>query len=281
MVSRHEGAATKRSELDPAVEDTVDIDDSSVSQDRQFVTALARGLDVLSCFKRGENSLSNSEIAARCNLARPTVSRLTYTLTKIGYLSQVPETGGYRHGIALIALGASALASLDIPQVVRPSMLELALFSNASVALGVRDRLSMRYIECCKSKSPIALTLDVGSRISIARSAMGRAYLAVCDRQERDSILQDLRSVDEKVWPALREGIDRALEEYSRYGCATSFGDWEPNVSGIAVGLRPGRGLSPMSINCGGPSVILTRDYLMQEVRPRLISLASGLEKLL
>jgi DNA-binding IclR family transcriptional regulator len=246
--------------------------------DRHFVTALARGLDVLACFRRGERILANSDIAARCGLARSTVSRLTHTLTALGYLHHVAESGGYRHGTALIALGATALAGLDVRQLARPGMREIAILSNASVGLGVRDRLSMRYIECCRGEAAIALNMDVGSRLSMARSAMGRAYLAVCDEAERRTILDDIRSVDDAGWPRLRDGVERAIADYREFGCARSFGDWQPTVSAIAVAFRPGGGLPPMSINCGAPSVIIDRGMLMHEVRPRLIALAASLE---
>jgi DNA-binding IclR family transcriptional regulator len=246
--------------------------------DRHFVTALSRGLDVLACFRRGEKALANSEIAQRCGLARSTVSRLTHTLTRLGYLHHIPESGSYRLGTALVALGANAMAGLDVRHLARAGMRELAAFANASVGLGVRDRLSMRYIECCRGEAEIALAMDVGSRISMARSSMGRAYLAVCDEDERRSIMEDIRSVDEAAWPRLRDGLNRALDDYRELGCARSFGEWQPNVSAIAVAFRPGGGLPPLSINCGAPSAMLDRNFLMDEVRPRLIALAASLE---
>jgi DNA-binding IclR family transcriptional regulator len=251
---------------------------AGAKEDRHFVTALARGLELLTCFKRGEGTLANSEIAARCGLARSTVSRLSYTLTRLGYLHHVPESGGYRLGTALMALGATALAGLDVSHLARPGMRELAAFSNASVGLGVRDRLSMRYIECCRGEAAIALNIDVGSRVAMARSAMGRAYLAHCDEAERIAIMEDLRSVDDTIWPSQRAGIEQALDDYRTLGCARSFGDWQPTVNAIAVAFRPGGGLPPMAINCGAPSVILDPDFLMRDVRPRLIALAAKLE---
>src|SRR5690606_20818969 len=60
-----------------------------VPNDRKFITALARGLDVLSVFRPDDRLLGNQEIAARTGLPKPTVSRLTYTLTKLGYLTHV------------------------------------------------------------------------------------------------------------------------------------------------------------------------------------------------
>lgn len=246
--------------------------------DRHFVTALARGLEVLACFRKGETALANSQIAERCGLARSTVSRLTHTLTQLGYLHHVPESGNYRLGTALIALGATALAGLDVRHLARAGMRDLAAFSNATIGLGVRDRLSMRYIECARGEVAIALNMDVGSRLSMARSAMGRAYLAVCDATERQMIMDEIRSVDDAAWPRLRAGVEDALNDYRTHGCARSFGDWQPTVNAIAVAFRPGGGLPPMSINCGAPGVILSVDFLMAEVRPRLIALAASLE---
>ena len=68
------------------------------SEDRHFVTALARGLQVLSCFRASDKMLGNQELARRCGLPKSTISRLTYTLTKLGYLEHDPEVGRYRLG---------------------------------------------------------------------------------------------------------------------------------------------------------------------------------------
>jgi hypothetical protein len=57
--------------------------------DRKFVIALARGLDVLRAFTSTETLLGNQEIANRAGLPKATVSRLTYTLTKLGYLTHI------------------------------------------------------------------------------------------------------------------------------------------------------------------------------------------------
>jgi hypothetical protein len=48
-------------------------------EDRHFVTALARGLDVLGAFRPQDQMLGNMELARRSALPKSTVSRLTYT----------------------------------------------------------------------------------------------------------------------------------------------------------------------------------------------------------
>ena len=54
--------------------------------ERKFVVALARGLDLLRAFKPGETMLGNRDFVERTGLPKATVNRLAYTLTVLGYL---------------------------------------------------------------------------------------------------------------------------------------------------------------------------------------------------
>ncbi|NYT63883.1 IclR family transcriptional regulator [Alcaligenaceae bacterium] len=247
-------------------------------KDRHFVTALARGLEVLACFRSGNKVLSNQEIAKRCSLPRSTVSRLTATLTRLGYLAPDEDSGKYRLGVATLALGVGMLAKLDIRQVARPWMQELADFSQGMVTLGVRDRLSMLYIENSRSKAALTLSMDVGSRIPIATSAMGRAYLAEAGEAERLEVIERVRELEEPASQTIISGIDQALLDYQRLGCTCSFGDWNKHVNGIAVGVNLGTSFPVMAINCGGPSSQLPAAFLLDEVRPRLLDLVRKLK---
>ncbi|MFA6312063.1 MAG: IclR family transcriptional regulator [Sterolibacterium sp.] len=246
--------------------------------DRHFVTALARGLDVLSCFRSGDKQLGNQDIAQRCKLPKSTISRLTYTLTKLGYLHHNDESGKYRLGVATLGLGSAMLARLDARQMARPLMQELADFSHGMVSLGMRDKLAMIYVENCRSESALTLSLDIGSRIPLATTAMGRAYLAVIAESERTELLERIRGRDEKAWPGIRAGIEKGLKQYRDIGCCCSFGEWQKDVNAIAVAFQPGGGLPAMAISCGGPAFNLDAKFLTDKVRPRLVDMVRRIE---
>lgn len=245
--------------------------------DRHFVTALARGLTVLSCFRAGDTMLSNGQIAERCRLPKSTVSRLTYTLTETGYLEYVEERAMYRLGVAALGIGTAVLSRMNARQVARPLMQELANYSESVVALGMRVHLGMIYVEVCRSQSALTLSLDVGSRLPFISSAMGRAYFVVAPEDERKRILHEVRTTEGVSWTAARTSFDEGAAEYARLGCCTSFGMWQPDVNGVAVGVRNPHGPT-MAINCGGPSFKLRPDFLVDKVRPRLIEVARKLE---
>jgi DNA-binding IclR family transcriptional regulator len=248
--------------------------------DRHFVTALARGLDVLSAFRSRDRMLGNQELARRSGLPKSTISRLTYTLTKHGYLEHADDGSGntgYRLGSAVLALGSAMLARMDMREVARPLMQELADHSHAMVSLGLRDRLSMIYVENCRSESALTLSLDVGSRIPLATTAMGRAYLAVCGEAERNELMERIRELDAAAWPGIRDSLERAQHEYRELGCCTSFGEWQKDVNAIAIAFQPQGGRPVMAINCGGPGITLSPEFLLAEVRPKMLELAARL----
>ncbi|WP_089399769.1 IclR family transcriptional regulator [Noviherbaspirillum humi] len=250
--------------------------ESGAAEDRYFITALARGLDVLSCFRSADRSLSNLQIAERCGLPKSTVTRIVHTLSQRGFL--VPTETGFALGTAALALGSTMLARMDIRQFARPLMHQLSEFSGATVALGVRDRLSMIYTEVARSSATLALTLQVGSRVSLATSAMGRAWLACATKEERDAVLRLAAEQDAKASTAIRQGITRGGQDYKAYGCTTSFGEWQKEVNAIAVAFRTSGTIPSMALNCGGPATSLSKKFLLDQVRPRLIELARQLE---
>jgi DNA-binding IclR family transcriptional regulator len=250
-------------------------------QDRHFVEALARGLELLACFRQKDGLLGNQELARRCGLAKSTVSRLTYTLTKLGYLTHVEEAGKYSLGTATLSLASAMLGRLDIRKLARPMMQDLAEFSRCLVSLCSRDRLSMVYVEVARSSAtPVTLSLDTGARIQLANSASGRAYLSVIPEQQRAEIMESVREVAEvSRWPALQKGVAKALLDLRTLGVCCSFGDWQKEINAIAVPIRPGNNLPPMAISCGGPAYSVSSQFLLDEVRPRLIALVNSLEK--
>lgn len=249
---------------------------------RHFVTALARGLGLLACFGHGEKALGNQELARRSGLPKSTVSRLTHTLTTLGYLVYIEESAKYSLGSATLSLGSSMLARLDIRKLAHPLMEELARFSRGTVSLGMRDRLSMLYLDVARGPVAVALTMDMGARIRLASSAMGRAYLSAVSEEECADVIAQLQTkVEADVLARLQAGIAQARRDVANLGVACSFGDWQDDVNAIAIPVRPGAGLAPMAINCGGPAYQMPPDVLLSTVRPRLIELGRTLQRLL
>ncbi|QQS13279.1 MAG: IclR family transcriptional regulator [Rhodospirillales bacterium] len=244
------------------------------SKDRQFVTALARGLDILRAFHAGDGMLGNQEIAARAGLPKPTVARLTHTLTELGYLSYARRFRKYELGPSVLALGYAALSNMDVRHVARAPMQALAQQINASVSLGGRDRHSMIWLECHRGPSAVGITYDVGSRVPIASTAMGRAYVAALPEPEKSRLLDSLRRRGRDDWGKIKAGIEQAEREIAERGFCLSWGEWLPEIAGVGAPLRSPDGETFFAFNASAPIYQVSRERLEQDWGPRLVRMA-------
>ena len=246
--------------------------------DRSFVVALSRGLDVLRAFQPNDGLLGNQEIAARTNLPKPTVSRLTYTLTKLGYLTPVPRFEKYQLAPSALSLGYAALANLGVRHLSEPFREEVMRETGGAVAIGGRDRHSMIYFGQSRNGLTLGVQLDVGSRVPIATTAMGRAYFWALPAEERGVLLRELREHYGSRWPKMRDGLERSGEFVARHGFAMSTGDWHADIAAAGVALKLNDGTGPYAFNCGAPAFRFTEDRLLNDIGPRLLAMVRNIE---
>lgn len=252
--------------------------DGAAGGDRKFVVALARGLEVLRAFRARDGFLGNQEIAERTGLPKPTVTRLTYTLCELGYLTHIPRLGKYQLAPGAITLGYAALANLGVRNVARDFMDEVAESLGAPVALGVLYRNSVLYVDISRGPATFTVQLDIGSRIPLATTAMGRALLVAMPQDEREAHLarQAERHPDE--WPAIREGVETALSDYRNFGFVSSVGDWRSDIHAVGVPLVAADGSGIYAFNCGAPPHHFPRERLVSQVGPRIVDLVRSVE---
>lgn len=256
--------------LDPA---------SALSEDEtsgQFVTALARGLELMRCFTPRDNVLGNQDLARMTGLPKPTVTRLTNTLMRLGCLKREVHSGKYQLDVGVLGFGYAMLTNLSIRSVAHPLMEELANHAQAAVAMAARDRLQMVYLDVVQGQGNTTMRRQIGSYLPLAQSSAGRACLAAMPESEREFLLDHIRQREADQWPAIRKGLDRAFRDYTDYGFCLSIGEWHRDVNSVAVPLlHPQFGL--LTFNCGGPSFQLPREKLADNIGPRLINMVNNI----
>lgn len=246
-------------------------------EDRKFVSSLARGLEILRCFKPGEYGLTNQQIAERNALPKPTVTRLTYTLCELGYLIFSEKEGAYQLGPGVLGLGYGVLTGMEMRERARPAMEALAEADNVTVALAERHKLKAVYIAVRRAPQTLALTMDVGARLPLGASAMGRALLVAMQPDERAKVMAELAERYPEYAASDAEGVAKALEEYRADGFVSSFGDWKREIHGIAAPIYSVDRERIYAINVGGPSFLVSPEWLREEMGPRLAQTARDL----
>ena len=241
---------------------------------RLFVTALARGLEVLSAFRAGDGALGNLELARRTELPKPTISRITHTLTQLGYLAYNSRLGTYELGGRTLTLSYAALANLDIRRVARPIMQQLAEKHNLHIALGLRDKLMMLNVETCEGHGLVGLRLAPGSRVPIAVTAIGKAYLTAISDEERGRVLDAIRRQYGDDWPLIKRSIETSIQDVEERGFCVSTGEWRKDINAVGAPIAAPGGGAIYALSFGGPAYLVSQDQLDREFGPALAEAA-------
>ncbi|MDN7774716.1 IclR family transcriptional regulator [Burkholderia orbicola] len=247
---------------------------SPASRDRESspdeITALARGLAVLRRIAAADAPVSNRELTELTGIPKPTVSRITATLVSAGFLFQLPDSERFVLTASVLELSHGFLRNFDIRARSRPFMIELAERTSLSVHLAVRDRLDMVAIDVIRPRSAVLVTrLEIGSRMDIARTAVGRAYLAALEDDERRQLLESLRTTAGDDWPHVSARLTPALDEAMRDGHAIAIGEWREGLNAVAARFVGPSG-QRYSVNCGGAAHQCPPEWLREQVVPAL-----------
>ncbi len=239
------------------------------------VVSLARGLEILRAFRSTDVQLGNKEIAQRTRLPKTTVARLTYTLTRLGYLRQTGPLGQYHLDEKVAVLGNALLRALPIREVARPVMQALADEHDVSVALGAPERTSMVYIEYCRSPETVTVSLRAGSLLPMGQTAIGRAYLWGLRPEQRERTLKSLEVEAGDEAPAMTAAIEESFAQFDRHGFALSLGSWRREIYAVAAPVWVDRGQTVLALNCAARRRGLAEHLFREKLGPALVTIAT------
>jgi DNA-binding IclR family transcriptional regulator len=246
--------------------------------DPLYATSVASGLKVLEAFSGTRPGLTNKTLAQLTGLSPASISRITSTLTTRGLLRFDVAGGCYRLDGGALTLGHPLLVRLGLRQLARMAMRQVAGELGSTVSLGMRERADMVYIETSRGQDLITFRPDVGARLPLLQSAMGRAWLAAASERERNEALQAVRAAYPVVERELVRIVMQARAELARQGYCASRGDFRSDVHAVAVPLDVRLNGERLMLNCGIPTSRLAPDHLERTAGPRLLRLARQIE---
>lgn len=248
--------------------------------DRRFATTLARGLAVLRAFRPSDDGLGNAEIAARTGLPKSTVSRLTYTLQSMGYLAHARHGERYRPGVALLALGNVAAASIGFVELSGPIMQRLADETGTLSLLAVRDRGRLLMIKAWRPAGICSIWLEVGHRLPLRASSSGHCFLAALPDAALPAVLADAaggRGLDAARAAEIRaDGYGQLLSR--GYVIVDPAAYFVRGIHAVSTPFFPRDHSEPVVFSCGAAPAELSVPRMEREVGPKLRAAVRELE---
>jgi DNA-binding IclR family transcriptional regulator len=246
--------------------------------DPRFNNALARGLAILRTFQLDSSLLGNQELADATGLPKSTISRLTYTLTQLGYLRYREEFGKYELAAGVVSLAYPYIAGMAVPAIARPLMEALAEKTGTNIGLGVQEGLSILYLEYALGESNPNRRHRVGFRIPVVRTATGRACIAAMRPADRVRLYEELRDYYGDEWPALRAELDDAIEQVETHGFCIAPGTFQRTTNSVAVPFVDSDGRTILAFNSQASAQLQTHAVMMKNGR-RLLELADEVRR--
>lgn len=250
------------------------------SGDGDVIQVVSRAFDVLRCFEGHEVRLGNLEIARRCGLPRSTVSRLTHTLTRMGQLVYLPQDQKYRLGPSALAMSTSMMRGLHFRNLIKMKLQDVAERVPGTVGFVVPDRFHMVYLEYARAYNAISLNSTTGTRISIARTAGGHAYVAALSDAEKQVLLTEMEREIPSDAAHLRPVLDSDARSLQEHGYVISRELWNPHISGIAAPIWSHQYQTHLVVTIGLLSAMYDEAKLRGEIGPQLLDLCTSIREL-
>ena len=238
-----------------------------------FVEALARGLDILTCFDADHPSMSLSEVAAAAGLARPTARRLLLTLEELGF---VRSSGGtYSLTPKVLTLGMAYVGALGLWDIARSHLEALVARTGESSSMAQLDGSDIIYVARVSVPKLIALRVEIGTRFPAVQTSQGKVLLAALPPDELDATLAvPSRAGLPPYIGRSPEQLREELTEVRARGWALADEELAPGVRSVSVPVRDGAGAVRAAMNVTVHAAETSMERLLHEHLPHLLRTA-------
>jgi len=156
--------------------------------DRDYVGALASGLEVLQVFDAEHPRMTLSEVAARTDMDRAKARRFLLTLHALGFVRRSGRQ--FELTPRVLQLGYAYQASNQYRAVIQQHLEDVTAELGESSSLAVLDGDDVVYVVRSSARHRLmAITLSVGTRLPAAYTSMGRVLLAQLPDAELEAFL--------------------------------------------------------------------------------------------
>jgi DNA-binding IclR family transcriptional regulator len=196
------------------------------------VGSVARAIAVLETLAAHPEGLGVNELGRRLGVNASSASRLLATLEQ-GGLVERDALGPYRLGLGLLRLAHAALDRLDVRELARPLLAELARSTGETATLSLPETGpgAAVTVDFVRSPASVASTAVLGRPTVPHATAVGKVVLAFRPGglpPQPLAVLTDRTITDAGA-------LERAIAEVRGRGWAEALGEREPDLHAVAV----------------------------------------------
>jgi IclR family pca regulon transcriptional regulator len=222
----------------------------SESGPRYFIKSLDKGLIILETFARAAEPLTLKKISKTLGISPTTMFRFLYTLEKTGYIEREEIGKAYKLTPKVLTLGHAIFHSSDLWQITHPYLVKTSKLLNETLNMAILDGTDILYLDRIKTQKILGINLEIGSKLPVYCTSMGRVLLSGLPSKEAHDIL--LKSKWEKFTTRTLtdiKTIEEVLRKTKKEGYALNDGELAPELKSIAAPIKNESGRTVAAVN--------------------------------
>ncbi len=234
------------------------------STDKSYVESIAKGMDVLSFIAHSRETAGITKISRVLGMSAGSVQRITNTLHKLGYLRKERISLGFTLGHKAWGLGLAIIQDIDLKRIAHPYLDELSREIGETVNLAIFDGTEIVYVDRIKTEQIVNINLNIGSRLPVHCTSMGKCILAFLPEEELAQLLDTMTM--NSLTPATITGKERFREELRTVrerGYALNNQELELGLRSVAAPVRDASGAVIAAVNIAVPASRVEPDELV------------------
>ncbi|PUA82267.1 IclR family transcriptional regulator domain-containing protein [Nocardioides currus] len=245
--------------------------------ERDVIASIERGFAVLLAFDADLPAPSLAEVATKTGLSRPAVRRILLTLQKLGYVN----ASGSRWSLTprVLTIGQHYAASHAISEVAQPHLLRLAELTHESASLSQLDGTGVVYVARVHVRRVMSLNVDIGSRVPVHATSMGRVLVAWADASVIEQVIEDGLPALTPTTVTDPVAFRDALHEVRQQGFALVDGELEPGFLSAAAPVRNPAGDVVAALAYSTSRGRTDVQHVLDDVVPHLLDVAASIQR--
>ena len=223
------------------------------------VQVIDRAFDILEILCIEREGLGVTEIGNRLALHKSTVHRILSAMAERGYIEKASEKGVYKIGLKLVEISSVYLNNVELKTEARPYLSELTSKMNQPTHLATLNGNDVVYIDKVEVVNSIRLYSQIGLRVPVYCSALGKSLLSgLSDAEVEEKIAKVQMLPYTKATITDKTEFLRQVKQVRQRGWALDDEEHEAGVRCIAAPVFDYRGKAIAAVSVSGPSGVIS-----------------------
>ena len=236
---------------------------------RYFLQSLAKGLGVIQTLAKAKEHLSLSELSRRAETNNATVTRICHTLAELGFVKRDKQRCFFLTP-KLLCLGYASMGNLSWRKAAQHYLEILSDRTGETVNLSVLQGRELLYLVRINNTGRILpFDLQLGSRLLLHCTAMGKSLLAFLDEQMLAWIMADYEFTQlTHRTIATKEKFMEELQWVRRMGYSVNDEELSLGLRSVAAPIKDSEGHAMAALNIAVPTKRVSRQALEANLAP-------------